>query len=527
MARRLTEVVLILVVLAAATGEVQAQAPVPKVTITGLFDQVTSAGRNIYDGNFSRSSESEWYARTRFRPDFTLEVGRTKAVLGLEMDLQYGQTGANDGSFGAGVAAGTQKPGVTGQLDLNNDIAGIIEIKWVYAEFDLTGKNSLLPFIPVETRARAGGQPFGSAATFKSTYATGDFAGLTLTTTWMPAIKTNVIFVQSEEETANVKRAVPPITRGNDFALILSPDIEPIKGLTIKPLYSYFHADGTTSGASRRSAVNPNSVGGNIANAPALPNAASIQEDRHTVGFDARWRFGPFSLDPTVFYQWGTRDSVAFRSGGIRRVEGDTHAWLVDVQGGWQLGPLLLEARAIYTTGNKARDDLSRGVRYFEPLDVDNTYYAGWANILSLSIDYLNGIGIQNGNMTSNIGYDRYGRAAFGARATYALTPALSFYGIVSPTWTAEKVDTDTGQAGPLRTIVTGQSFTKGNSRYIGTEADLGLTWRFAPNTTFDLVGAYLFAGSALDTLEIVNGVPTKREAEDGWTVAARVRLSF
>jgi hypothetical protein len=48
-----------------------------------------------------------------------------------------------------------------------------------------------------------------------------------------------------------------------------------------------------------------------------------------------------------------------------------------------------------------------------------------------------------------------------------------------------------------------------------------------SPNTTFDLVGAYLPAGSALDTLEVVNGVPTKREAEDGWTVAARVRLSF
>ena len=51
-----------------------AQAPAPKVTITGLFDQVTSAGKNIYDGNFSRSSDQEWYARTRFRPDFEFAV---------------------------------------------------------------------------------------------------------------------------------------------------------------------------------------------------------------------------------------------------------------------------------------------------------------------------------------------------------------------------------------------------------------------------------------------------------------------
>ena len=47
--------------------------------------------------------------------------------------------------------------------------------------------------------------------------------------------------------------------------------------------------------------------------------------------------------------------------------------------------------------------------------------------------------------MTTNVGYDRYGRAGFGVRATYSLTPALAFFGVVSPTWTAEKVDTDTG----------------------------------------------------------------------------------
>src|SRR5215470_467687 len=76
-----------------------AQTPVPKVTISGLFDQITSMGRNFYDGNFTRNSDSEWYARTRFRPDFEFAVGRVKAVLGLEIDLMYGQGGPNDGGF--------------------------------------------------------------------------------------------------------------------------------------------------------------------------------------------------------------------------------------------------------------------------------------------------------------------------------------------------------------------------------------------------------------------------------------------
>ncbi len=127
----------------------------------------------------------------------------------------------------------------------------------------------------------------------------------------------------------------------------------------------------------------------------------------------------------------------------------------------------------------------------------------------------------------TNIGYDRYGRAQLGVKATYNFTPQLSLAGIASPTWTAEKVDTDTNTTGFTRTIVSDRSFVEGDSRYIGTEADFWLTWRYAPNTAFDLVGGYLFAGSALDTTELLNGAPQKREAQDAYIVAARVRLSF
>ena len=71
-----------------------AQAPTPKVTINGLFDQITSTGQNLYDSDFARKGDHEWYARTRFRPDFTFEVGRTKAVMGLEVDATFGAAGS-------------------------------------------------------------------------------------------------------------------------------------------------------------------------------------------------------------------------------------------------------------------------------------------------------------------------------------------------------------------------------------------------------------------------------------------------
>jgi hypothetical protein len=493
-----------------------AQAPAPKVTINGLFDQVTSGGNNLYDGNFSRTSDSEWYARTRFRPDFTFEVGRTKAVLGLEIDLTYGQCGANDGGF-PGNVSGTNsgcKGGSNGGFDINTDVGGMLEVKWMYTEFDLTGKGGLMPFIPVLTVARLGAMPFGTLANYKVSYANGDFAGISAVTTFAPNLRTNLAYVQIEEEPAGGNRLVRSAAngrRGNDWAMIFSPEITPFKGLDIKPLYSYINTEGTTT--VRRAVANQQGA------------VSPTQEDRHTVGIDARFRSGPFSLDPTVYYQFG---DVTQRHADGRLMNGHISAWFVDVQAGFQLGPLLLEGRGVWSTGSEADDDLRRRINYYTPLTLDTGYWAGWSQIQALGVDYFNGGGGTLAGMSTNVGYDRYGRRGFAVRATYSLTPSLAFYGIISPTWTDEKVDTDTTSSTAGRGAPTAAT-NGGDSRYIGTEANLGTTWRFAPNAAFDLVGAWLFAGSALDTREAVAGGAgtATRDAEDAWTIAARVRLSF
>jgi hypothetical protein len=488
-----------------------AQAPAPKVTIVGLFDQVTSGGKNIYDGDFSRASEGEWYARTRFRPDFTFEVGRTKAVLGVEIDLLYGQFGANDGGF-PGNNSGAFAAKSTASLDINTDVAGLFEVKWIYTEFDLTGKDSLMPFIPVGTVARVGGQPFATLANYKVVYANGDFAGISGVTSWTPNLKTNLAYVIVEDEAAGsnrLARTADSGRRGDDWAVIFSPEFTVFKGLDIKPLYSYFHAYQTTSSSSRRALNNQQGAW------------APTNESRHTIGVDARWRTGPFSLDPTAMFQFGTTEQKVV---GSDTFDSDLRAFLVDVTGGWQLGPLLLEARGMYTSGNKASDDLrDDDIKFFQPLDLDTGYWAGWSNIQALGVDYFNGgASFGGGNPATHIGYDRYGRMGFGLRATYSLTPALAFYGIVSPTWTAEKVDTDTTSLATTRGAPSA-STNGGDSRYLGTEIDLGTTYRFAPNTVFDLVGAYYRAGSALDTLDASGS----REAQNAWTIAARIRMSF
>src|SRR2546428_13255097 len=241
MRRFLVKALFTFVVLAMLAPPVFAQAPAPKVTLSGLFDQITSMGRNFYDGNLTRDSDKEWYARTRFRPDFEFAVGRVKAVLGLEIDLQYGQDRPNDGGF-PGNSSGTNsgcKVNSNGCLDLNTDVGGMIEIKWIYTEFPLTGKDSLLPFIPVETMARAGGQPFGRLANYKIVYANGDFAGVSAVTTFAPTLTTNLAYAIIEDQLAGGNRGLgaAKVTRGEDYALIVSPEITPYKGLDLKPLF--------------------------------------------------------------------------------------------------------------------------------------------------------------------------------------------------------------------------------------------------------------------------------------------------
>jgi hypothetical protein len=575
MRRSSVTAVLAFVILAMLAPPVFAQAPAgppaPKVTITGTFDQITAAGRNIYDGNFSRDNDREWYARTRFRPDFEFAVGRTKAVLGIELDLNYGQTGSNDGGFpgnnagtACGFSGGCKGAGAAGGgLDINTDVAGLFEIKWIYTEFDLTGKDSLLPFIPILTVARAGGQPFGTIANYKVYYANGDFAGLDLYSTFTPDIKNHFAYVIVEDQLAGGNRLPPGSTsvqnrtsRGEDYAFIISPEFTPFKGLDLKPMASWFHADGLTATASRRNAFNQRTVGGqmNGLGAFAATNTglalgsaggdSSMHEERYTVGLDARWRVGAFGLDPTISYQWGNYDTQALdnTTGHARKMRGDAAAWLFDAIASYQLGPLLLEARGTYSTGNKARDNLSVSKRYYEPLDLDTGFWSGgWLGILGLGVDYFNGGGGANIGMDTNVGYDRYGRGSFALRATYSLTPSLSFYGVVSPNWTAEKVDTHT-TCGALNVSTsalgcttrvalvggTGRpSFVQGDSSYLGTEVNAGFTWRFAPNAAFDLAGYYLFTGAAMNQSDVLNGVIVERDARDGYYAAARVRLSF
>jgi hypothetical protein len=169
----------------------------------------------------------------------------------------------------------------------------------------------------------------------------------------------------------------------------------------------------------------------------------------------------------------------------------------------------------MWTSGNRARDQLSRNVNFYQPISTDTTYYATWAEILALNIDFNQAFT----SLGTSIGYDRYGRVQIGARAFYDLTPALTFNFKWTTAWTDKSVDTDgtlaaaSGLTPSIVDRVTLRSARpEGDSRYLGTELDLGFTWRFAPGVTFDAVYGYLITGPAFG----VRAVPSAYNAGAG-----------
>ncbi len=476
-------------------------APTPTFKITGFIDELGTYSRNVSvgDGDLHRI-DTTFYGRTRGRFDIIGEYGKAKAVLGLELDFAYGQTGSGNSNIatvqGGAVTAPTGAVfapfGTDGSLSINTDVRGILEIKWLYTEFEL-------PFIPVPTVVRLGAQPFGSAASYKlATYANGDFAGVNVVSTVTPNVKAVASFVSVEENMFGRQCGFATSTcfgvnrfqlRGDDWAVIFAPEITPVKGLDIKPMYSYFTASGTTNGNARQGhgGISATTWFQNSAGLAAPNDDGSwrkgINEDRHTVGIDGRFRMGPFSLDPSVLYQFGNRSVVAptlgsgnfpveFLAAGVvpgRKYTADIDAWLIDIRGGFQLGPLLLEAMYMYTTGQSARNTTLGKVHYW--------------------------------------------------------TPALSMYGGANVHFTDTAIQKNaTPGANGLIPVFTGPQATKA-FQYLGTELFGGVTWRFAPGIAWDNAGGYMFMGPGMDAL--TNPATGPRDARDSYIVTSRLRFSF
>ena len=571
----------------------QATTPQPKFAITGFIDSVGTWTQNIsgFDGNLNRNRDTQTYGRSRGRFDIVGEVGEAKGVFGFEIDAYWGQTGFIDSNLGpgcvgasfGGVVCGATGNGAESSFDLNTDTQGSLQVKWLYTEFPL-------PLVPIPIIARLGAQPFATAANYKlGVYATGDFAGVNLYATFTPTVRAQFTYVQLDENllgkgafgpflnsttsggtlfnkcinTAGVVQGPGTCTaqsRGDNWAIILSPEITVFKSLDIKPMFSPVFINGLTNLNVRpgRGGVTGGQGGPfapmnapNIGGSPGVGGAdgagTGTHEWRYTIGVDSRWREGPWSVEPTLLYQFGTQSK--WNPGGVASAYGiagtkqtaDISAWLGDVRGSYQLGPWLLSAMAMWTTGQDAKSNPYKSIRYFNPLDTDTGYLADWGTqIMSLGVDYYQTIFL---NPEGNIGIDKYGRISASLKASYAWTPALTVGAVVMPNWTWNKVDTDAVRAGPTaglqpnfvcrKTLKT--CTPEGESNFLGTEWDVSLTYSMAPGLVFDWAFGYMQADSAMAHRYISSqynagaGLPVRRDIGVNPIAisTARVRFSF
>lgn len=573
----ITLALLLLTLLGMPAPPAQAQAPAPKVTLGGTFDVVTSAHWNIsqVDNDFTRARDSAWFSRQRTTLVALGEVEKARGVLAFELDLGWGMTGP--GTSATSLAAAPQLAFSTGNaFGASNDNLNVLEVKQMYIEFPM-------PLVPWPTTLRLGGQPGAGTIQYKPVVYFDDFPGVYFNTTFTPAVKFHFLYSQHDEDAfgctrprrgqesrdagtcgslANTLASLSTIPagaatrtsfqRGDDWVLGASLDVTPIKGLDVRPHYIYWTQKGVFNN-SQNTALPTSGTGG--VNFGTALGSDQAKRERHYAGLDARWRSGPFSFDPTFTYLWGINrmscGGVAARAGHCDQVGGkttdqDIRAWMVDLRGGWRMGPLLLEGFFLYTPGNDARDNMGNTAgaiadqNFFQPVNTGGGYAAGWSNFFtSNEIDFLRAYAIGSSVARGSvIAYDRYGALVAAFKPSYALTRALTLKGLIAGNWTAEDVDSH----GVFSATLGWSPETQGDQRggddnFLGWEVAAGLTWAFAPGLTFDAGVAHLFAGEALDQCRFnltggqcgPAGAGSRRvgEAKDASSVAARVRFAF
>jgi hypothetical protein len=545
MRRSVVVVLAVLAILGLLAPPSFAQAPAPKVTINGLVDFVTTAYKNwsqtgqqagagVGQPDPSNSKERGWYSRERGVFTLTGEIGKVKGVWAIELDFTNGAGNFNNASApGSLTTVGVASSGTSANFDLDTDVQGAVETKWLYLEAPITGPGSLLPFIPVSTIGRMGGQPFRGHDYKFGVLASGDFPGVALETAWTPNVRSTLTFVQIGEQLDSF--AAP--NQKDDWAILASLEADVFKGLTIKPTFAHAEYDGGNCGTANLGTpafggYNPNTnCPGVVAGTVAGPGNPGQRITRNYMGADVRWTTGPWSFQPTFMYLLGSED-VRNRSGVNNDVS--INSFLVDVIGGFRTGPLNLQMRVMYTPGQGANNDIQNAGggtdRTYHAINPGFAYMTGWTEIWTGGIDYSTGFLVGRSGLTlrESPSYDKYGRLFVALAADYALTPALTLSLTTNVSWTDTKVDTKGVYGAGINAsgiTTAGNPFNGGKENYLGNEWVAGMTYRFAPNMAFDLVGAALITGDALNITRTVGG--PIQEAKDVFKGSARFRVTF
>jgi hypothetical protein len=258
-------------------------------------------------------------------------------------------------------------------------------------------------------------------------------------------------------------------------------------------------------------------------------------ESRYYLGFDARYRIGNTSIEPTFVYLLGTR-KFSTASAALTGV-GDTdfNGFQTQLVVQHTMGPWLFAGKFAYRSGDDANADINnRGIgnrsdiKGFRVLSQDSSHIFGeWFEILGKSD--VDGTGTRTFRRMGEVGtLDRFGWSLLGGKAEYKATDKLILEGAAGGFWTAEKTACPANLrvgslSGPCGTPLNSSgepalNFT-GNSRFVGWEIDVGLRYTIMPGLTWTPRVGYADYGDATSA--------NNRQAMDAWIFVNRMIYIF
>ena len=279
------------VALLSAIGLVTVPVLAAELRVTGFMENVIPHyDRNTSDQDLdmTRSTDHIFYGRERAWLFFNfLASDDLRGVFALELDSIYGAPRFNRvGSrciLGTGLYA-FEQCGFRNGIDVNN-----LEVKNLYVDFSV-------PQFPLANRIQLGGIAADVTPLHPYLLYTMDAGGGSAKLEFADQVSLLLHYIQLEED---LDRFAGSAKLGEDYIVGATLMLRPLPGLDLHLLGIYGHLQAPFGPTLVIGAGPFNGIVGDDTNVRT--------EDRYYIGFDARYRIGNLSLEPSFIYLLGTR----------------------------------------------------------------------------------------------------------------------------------------------------------------------------------------------------------------------------
>jgi hypothetical protein len=314
---------------------------------------------------------------------------------------------------------------------------------------------------------------------------------------------------------------------GDDWAMGTRFGFTPMEGLDVELIYAYqrleclTQASGFGGVCDIQTLLVRNSQG---TDGEALRAGSRVMfENRNWAGIDVRYQYGDFSISPTLIYHFGQTELA-------NNGEGDINSFLFDVRASYQMGPLQVQGRVVYSPGTPASNDLGDGdtSKSWQQVGVYNGHSSvswfgifGQSNMMNLGPAMVFGYATSRAT-NANLSFDQFGLFHVAVRADYALNEKTTVWGSFGIFNAAENV----GRPCRLGCEISSDNPTfnyTGQDTHLGTEVDVWLSHKPYPNAAVQFWVGYLMTGDALDLIDVT----TSAVAESQDAVGAGIRFAY